>query len=512
MKVPTLQVIAARNIHQIPNMKSTIENMLKNQLFPSKITKELKINIVYNILKEKSHFISKYTHNHKENILLSGCVQSGKTNEMLFYCWWSIFIAKRSIILLTRNIKADIQQLKERIQIFNEKFISKKYKVCYLKMDILKQSNKINKKRIMCAMANFKQVEKLNILSSNINYNLCIDESDLSVKSRNNSSRLEEHLCLLENNSKHQLGATATDFAVISTKEELTNVYRMPIPENYHGLNSLNIKYTKIPKGLNISKFPDLDPNIENIYNTFLQKPHGIMLHSVSKFRYAHRMIMTDLRNKFPQMTILVFNGDGIVLLCHNKHSNRDFMPQGKFYNKFNLNLRIGKYTYHRFTGSIKINEVLQILKEDPQTHTHITIIAGYMASRGISIVSSDYKWHLTDQYFHPSDGSHGEHLLQSLRILGIYKDNPKLTLWCTKVTWKDIKEQYKHLKKFVKKSIGKSEPHKNFQEIEIEPPTRLYTRSSVMKGIRMIPGKEPGKIKFQVVKRNETDNVKKDE
>ena len=89
------------------------------------------------------------------------------------------------------------------------------------------------------------------------------------------------------------------------------------------------------------------------------------------------------------------------------------------------------------------ISEVLQILKNDPiHNHQFISIISGHLASRGISFVSSDYSLHLTDQYFSPGTNTHGENLLQSLRILGCYKDNNPLTLWCSEQTWKLIVQQ----------------------------------------------------------------------
>jgi hypothetical protein len=62
--------------------------------------------------------------------------------------------------------------------------------------------------------------------------------------------------------------------------------------------------------------------------------------------------------------------------------------------------------------------------------HKHIIFIANRLANRGVSFVSSDYKRHLTHQITKVK--SNLANYIQSVRLLGVYEDNPNLSLYIT--------------------------------------------------------------------------------
>jgi hypothetical protein len=166
---------------------------------------------------------------------------------------------------------------------------------------------------------------------------------------------------------------------------------------------------------------------------------------------------------------------------------NKPF-AKNKSYNQFKQLIR--GYYYNKEQNihvfeKYGISEVLQILKDDSEySHSHISIISGHLASRGISFVSNDYSLHLTDQYFHPSKSSHGENLLQSLRLLGCYKDSKPLTLWCSKNTWESILEQHNTINKVVNNINDSVNWVHSIQRINIKKPDRTFTRPRLTKNV----------------------------
>jgi len=200
------------------------------------------------------------------------------------------------------------------------------------------------------------------------------------------------------------------------------------------------------------------------------------------KEKKLHYSIMEYITLNFNEFTVITYNGDGIRVCCVNRTSKTPLADTLTF-NKYNQ--LINKYTckndIHYFKN-YTIAEVLQILKEDTHyNHTHISIIAGQLASRGISFVSSDYNLHLTDQYFHAGKQTHGENLLQSLRILGCYNDNLPLTLWCSKVTWEAILEQTAIVNKLVNELDNCRDWMVKIKQIQIPHSKRPLTRTKLI-------------------------------
>lgn len=478
--VKSLLNICLDNINLVP--KGDIST-LKSLCLPRKISRQIKIYEKLQLLSGYSQFIDRYKSFQKEDILISGSIQSGKTNELLFYCWWSIFVCRRKVVFVSRNITADKVQLLERLAIFNERFITDKS--LYIRETTMESS----KKGIICILANYKQVETIFFGIKGQNYNLCIDEADTCIKSRNGRSgfRLEDYLRLLEKHSKHQIGATATEFAVIGTKKTLTRVFQMVEPSNYYGIKRINVEKIQYVQGIGDS---DEDPNIPRIYDSLFQSRNNFfILHSTSRLKSTHMKILNRLRRLYPYLTIVIFNGDCYTLKI-SQGTDINFMFRWVHAKQKKIIMfQDNHQPIMKISRKIKLCDILQELRNHKQKY--ISLISGRLASRGLSFVSRDYKLHLTDQYYIPSETSHGESLLQGIRLFGCYNDNPNLTLWTTKNNWKYIKEQYKILKRYIAGVKDKDNVIEELTKIKTISPLKKFSRNSVMKGVRQMATKD---------------------
>jgi hypothetical protein len=418
-----------------------------------------------------------YEINETKYLTLIGHIQSGKTNEEINYCYSSINKYKLPVIFIVRNITADQLQLRDR---FAGSGVN-------LNVQLLKNLNitqgleVLNNLGVIVLLCNSFQLKKCMELLKVYrgDYNLCIDEIDFSIKSKGLISKIDTYLSLIKDSANHILGATATPFAVFSCDPKLTKIKRISPNKNYRSLETLNIKYVE---PIVDSFFPMSDiSTMSRIYNDLLEKPKAFLLHTVVKKRVKQKLLFDLIRKEYPLFTVLTYNGEGIAVSC--LHSSP--MAKRKSLNRYWQ--MVNKYHYsngvHYFTG-YSISEVLQILIDDPcQDHTHISVISGHLASRGISFVSSDYSLHLTDQYFHSSPSTHGENLLQSLRILGCYKDTNPLTLWCSKETWESILNQNDIINKLVNDTQNSKEWLVKLTQVQINKPKVPMTRPALRKG-----------------------------
>jgi len=419
-------------------------------------------------------------------LTLVGHVQSGKTHEEINYTYSSV---KQGypVIFITRNIYADQLQLVKRIHEFNET------NDALLETKIISHGTveqiaiSMNKKCVVILLCNHHQLRKMkNVLKIyKGDYNLCIDEVDFSIKTKENSSQTDIILNQLKKGANHILGATATPVAVFITQKEMSKVVKLKPNKNYHGVESLNIEF--------VDSFVTNDPRsdidaINKIYSSLLKKDSAVVLHSVTKKRKNHLSLMNYISDLFPTFTFVIYNGDGIRVMCKNRPLNhfakqKSINQYGQYINKYFL-LEHGNHLFQNYS----IAEVLQLLVDDPfYNHTHISIISGFLASRGVSFVSTDYSLHLTDQYFNAGPRTHGENYLQSLRILGCYKDNNPLTLWCSERSWKCILEHNKLINDLVDGLEGNTKWLQKIQKIMISKPTTPLTRPELTSKFRKV-------------------------
>ena len=426
-----------------------------------------------------NYFESKY-------LTLVGHVQSGKTNEEISYCYTSINNGF-PVLFLTRNIKADQLQLSARISEFN-KTVANPLKVKILSHGSISEIVKSMEQNyiiiFLCNRFQLKKIKEILTIYTG-DYNLCIDEVDFSIKSKNNESESDYILSQIKKSANHILGATATPVAVFTTQKDMTKIIKLKPNKRYHGIESLNIEF--------VDNYITNDPRsdtvtINQIYSNLLEKKSAFLLHSVTKKRKNHSSLMNYVSELFPTFTYIIYNGDGIQVLCKNRE-NKSFAKKISI-NKYGQN--INKYhnfeNFFHFFQNYSISEVLQLLVDDIyHKHTHISIISGHLASRGVSFVSSDYSLHLTDQYFNAGKQTHGESYLQSLRILGCYNDNLPLTLWCSERSWNRILQHNKLINNIVNNIDNNKNWLLKIKEIIISKPDSPLTRPNLISKFRKI-------------------------
>jgi len=85
------------------------------------------------------------------------------------------------------------------------------------------------------------------------------------------------------------------------------------------------------------------------------------------------------------------------------------------------------RYLYLNGKKKVLSRSITKII-DSLSKHSHIIFIANRLSDRGLSYTSSDYSRHLTHQIarVRPNMTS----FIQSLRILGIYNDNPELNIY----------------------------------------------------------------------------------
>ena len=410
-------------------------------------------------------------------LTLVGHVQSGKTIEEINYCYSSVNEYHVPVILIVRNVSADQLQIRQR---FSEHGIE----INLLKNTSVEKATEIMQNNgILVLLCNISQLNKMRRVLGFYTgkFHVCIDEVDFCIKSRNLASPIDRSLTIIKNKATHILGATATPFALFSTQKDLDRVRSIKPKTNYRGIDDLEIVFVESCIIRKEPDFPLCDMGaMDTIYNTFLDKPSGVILHTVVKERENHIKIQKYLANVYPELTIVVYNGDGIRVVCKRRNltpfaRRKEINQYNQLVNKYNQIID-EELTVHYFQ-KYSISEVLQLLVDDHYQHTHISIIAGHLASRGISFVSTDYSLHLTDQYLYTARNTHGENLLQSLRILGCYNDNYKLTLWCSRSTWTAITAQNKIINDLVYGVDNNSNWMSRIKEINITRPKNPLTR-----------------------------------
>jgi hypothetical protein len=312
---------------------------------------------------------SEYIDNEPEHILLYGQVQGGKTKSI-------IELIKKSpndyFVIVVQNSLLVLNQYKERLTAQDISFIV-----------IDKYTIKVNKKcNVMIVMNNvyryryFNATIEKNLINENYkngNYTLILDESDLTIRN-----------CPLR--SKKTYHVTATPFNSFGYNK----VIKIPFEENYYDISKLNVNiYSER------NEYSEIQGD-DNIIRNFLKK-EGKQMMLINK--YNRVKIMTE----YAEELTIKYKEIPIVLLT----SHRYLYLNGK-----------------KKVLSRSITKIIDSLSK----HSHIIFIANRLSDRGLSYTSSDYSRHLTHQIarVRPNMTS----FIQSLRILGIYNDNPELNIY----------------------------------------------------------------------------------
>lgn len=400
-------------------------------------------------------------------ISVKGHVQSGKTLFMIHATQYFIE-QKISCAFILRNSFADREQLYNRLNdIYPYPHIIKK--VNGKPFSEKKQSIP----HILFSLANSSNLKKLTnkLSSSTVPYVLFIDEVDAVDFG---SSVKMEFILDLKQQAWCTFGISATIMDTLF-RENITpdHLLVLNVPQNYRGI--LNIKTVPFfsddflfssKKNDNLSDIPELCAFIDNYIHTNhtddtndTNHTPKICLFNICRCIEPYYRLQTDLSHKYPNLTTLVYNGQGVTY----------------------------KKGEEEWTKKITISQALQFVKENKKDHHPLLIFSGDLAGRGISFVSEDYQWHLTDEVLIVAESTDEPDLIQKIRLCGCYDDDIPLTLYTTEKTINDLKKAFYRQEEYISECLKYKENKKICRSIICDYPmsyskftTRKMTKDHV--------------------------------
>ena len=406
-------------------------------------------------------------------IVIKGHVQSGKTNFMI--CASSLFISMGySVVHLLRDRTSDREQLYDRLVNFDKE------------LHIIKNAGTIGSKKvpqIYLALNNKSSLSKVFkiINKSTFPYILFIDEVDYVDSGDIETVKKYEVIQDMKKNAYCTFGVSATIMDQLG-KEDISskNIILLNTKSSYKGIDAIQLleidKKCKYTGNINDNLF-DQDIGLLSFINDFSKRqptPYlveiypNICLVNICRTKGPYFKIQEYLGNSHPELATIVYNGDGISF------------RQGEF----------------EFKEKITISKCLQQLKDDGgvDKYPNIMIFAGDLASRCVSFVSEDYKWHLTDQRLLISSSCDEPELIQKIRLCGVYNDDLPLKLYATKKTIDELRKAYLRQEEIVSSLQDKEiENVRSFID-SMEMNKEKFTRRSMVKD---------HKIDFKITKVN---------
>lgn len=433
---------------------------VKNKL----INKEYK-DVLIKFLYDECPDIKKIDFNKKEKyVLVLGDIQSGKTNFTICSMYLCL-LNNIPCVYIIKGEKAQYIQFKNHFEKFVKK-IEKHILKNNLEVDdivlsyigdktIFNKKETIdilcgNKRGIIISLCNQSQLSKLYNVTNEIKYDwkyyLFVDEADETCY-HNFTSNVRIYFDLLKYISTKVYGITATGYEQLLCENELTknslillskkDIYKGPLNINYNILpyKTYNYKSKELIKNIrdkdkNLKYYLDYIKTIKPYYLEKHNEHHPIIsLHKTSTLTKHHINILLYIKKYYKKdFAIIVYNGYGIRLYHHT------LKDKIKIKNKVYKECLTIKNTF--ILSNINIQDILQFLYNNGGTNifSHIIIISGDLADRGINFISKNFKWHLTHEYLlcNSSRQNLVPYLIQSLRLCGVYSDDIPLSLYTT--------------------------------------------------------------------------------
>lgn len=283
-------------------------------------------------------------------------------------------------VLVLQNSKLILNQYINRFK--NEK----------IQFQVITKDTKIINKKLVILINNFHRYAHFQKIN-NQKYILMIDEADMCINT-----------CPLQGYKNVHITATPYNFSAKKTVE-YNRIIHVEKNDNYYHFDRLNVH---------------IKDNIVEIINDFLNTDdNGMLLIN----RYAS---VNEMKNIAYNLSLFLYTSSlylnkqpvPIILLTSEK--------------KYYLN-----HVCNKLPKNISVSQIIDMFKE----YKHVIFIANRLANRGVSFVSSDYSRHLTHQV--SSFKSTVANFIQSIRLLGIYKNNPHLNLYITSYCEKFISHPY---------------------------------------------------------------------
>lgn len=410
--------------------------------------------------------------------LITGQVQSGKTAVICGLSVYLIKALKMPVVIVVRNFTADYQQLAKKFKpsgSFGEFDVMVHYAKDAPKENFFSPDN------IGLTICIEHQTQLKKIIEGyelrNTEFCLIADEAD-SICYKTRSSAERERIGLFNTLREHAsqfIGVTATAFDMLYLENELKNqnIYHLPVPEFYKGIEHPDFSIEELPQNFNFSLREDsasawkLSTDMERFYTRLTDIPifESVVREEDEKYGEIwtdHPVIClqrteTEIKKQLQAMgamirhpvfgtewTVIVYNGEGVYAYSPDGMSNEIKDSEGQVCRgKAPKSVYLEDARTALYFDSLTIGDILQYFKERG-TAMHIVIIAGQMVNRGLNICSNDYKWHLTHQILKLSDtATCADNNQISGRLFGIYRDTVPLRLFVLKKDALSLKQSH---------------------------------------------------------------------
>ena len=384
----------------------------------------------------------------QKKFIIKGLVQSGKTEYMICLMLYMLMCGK-SVVVVLRNIDDDRVQFSKRYLEFKKRYIKYfpelndivffdnilKYKVG--------RSFALETPKIFVLLDNNSNIKKMNeiLIENYIRYVTIFDEADYVDSGKGLKSKQYN---ILKMRSSKIFWVSATIMDMLSKEEGISGeniIFLRPSDsDNYKGIINSRIGMKTIPDSKYVGEIDEDVFELNPYFDTFLgeYKCKEVYSYEYSKNSTSHPNIclvnlshcieplekaQIRIARTHPELSVIVYNSTGLV------------------FQKGDTKIR-GENVMNSYGEKCKnVSRFLQYMKENGgvKEYSHIIIMSGYMAGRGISFVSDDYQWHITDEYLVMSKTADEPELIQKVRLQGIYKDNIPLTLYTTEDVQKDL-------------------------------------------------------------------------
>ena len=426
--------------------------------------------------------------------LIQGSVQGGKTPVI---SGLSLFLIKEldiSVVTVVRNLRQDQEQLQDKFQRIEEPFYPFGISVASSRTCTFHPNAAPG---LTIALENASQLRRLvENYSESVRpskFALIIDEADAIAYKKGNPGVIY-WLRQLMSRSCLNIFVTATAVDILYLETELTNrrLYTIPKDPNYKGIGHSDFNLIPVNMDMQYRVGQAVSPELLEWYERLSHeqpfegavKEHGmedsahpiICLQKTETNTLKQRDILCSLasdprfRDRF---VILVYNGKGVEAYFHEllpeRIPGRPRLPSGVLQTDTRCEVST------RWYKKASIRDVLGMLRLCRQQYpvTHIVIIAGYTVARGLNIVSSDYKWHLTHEIMYHAPNATVNELIQSCRLMGIYQDSIPLKLYCNPIDTKAIEKAYYLQKRLIE---GATYHEDVLSVAELVPIIRVFT------------------------------------
>jgi len=284
---------------------------------------------------------------------------------------------------------------------------------------------------------------------------LIVDEADMVFKKAD--AKFNKSYKKLQEITTQTIYVSATNITTLF-KVDMDNIIVLPVSPDYIGLDKIKI---------DTSFKSEFEP-----YKVIFKKKRSLVLHKTTRtkdIQIDKAKIISELKSG---VICCVFNSDGYTLI-----------KDGKIIRNIDKKTRLSK--------------VITMLTDK---YNHVVFVSGNIASRGLSFVSEDYSKHLTDEILIMSKSSRSDTLVQGLRLLGIFKDKKKPTLYTSKAIQDEIHKYIELQDRLIKYNPKKKREVYYDTSIEREDlPTRGVIYAGIEK-LRISKDKDRKKLKLKNV------------